>query len=98
MHKGLIKMDFLDDIYSLQSAKDTQSVTSVLQIKNFDSAGLYFDYYNGSKKIAFCSECGKVFYKRSNRQTYCSQDCSTLADRKKVKNRMKTLRSNTCSV
>lgn len=74
IYNGLMKLDFMEQIYDIEqnSGLDT---TIALQIKDYDSVGWYFDYYNKDKKILFCKECGKIFKKKSNRQEYCSDEC-----------------------
>jgi len=92
MFNGLIKLDFMEDIYKIQGniTKEIEEICKndkdaykkekekyvALYIKDFDSAGWYFDYCNQDKKIAFCKECGKIFRKKSNRQECCSEECS----------------------
>ncbi len=93
MFNGLIKLNFIEEIYEIEQNNKILDTTVVLQIKDYDSVGWYFDYYNQDKKIAFCKECGKIFKKRSNRQEYCSDECSKTADREKARKRMKTIRS-----
>lgn len=93
MFNGLIKLNFIEEIYEIEQNNKILDTTVVLQIKDYDSVGWYFDYYNHDKKIAFCKECGKIFKKRSNRQEYCSDECSKTADREKARKRMKTIRS-----
>lgn len=91
MFNGLVKLDFMEEIYDIEKNENLDT-TVVLQIKDYDCVGWYFDYYNQDKKIAFCKVCGKIFKKKSNRQEYCSDDCSKNANRKKTKERMKILR------
>lgn len=93
MFNGLIKLNFIEEIYEIEQNNKISDTTVVLQIKDYDSVGWYFDYYNQDKKIAFCKECGKIFKKRSNRQEYCSDKCSKTADREKARKRMKTIRN-----
>lgn len=92
IYNGLVKLDFIEEIHTLKNSSDNLDTSVVLQIKDYDSVGWYFDYYNQDKKIAFCKECGKIFKKKSNRQEYCSDECSEIANRKKTKERMKILR------
>lgn len=93
MFNGLVKLNFMEEIYELESTSEDLNTTVVLRIKDYDSIGWYFDYYNQDKKVSFCKECGKIFKKRSNRQEYCSEDCSKIIDRKKAKERMQAIRS-----
>lgn len=93
MHSGLIKLDFMDTFYELQRKKISLDKTIVLQIKDYDCIGLYFDYYHKDKKILFCQCCGKIFKKCSNKHTYCSEEC-----KKHIKNEQnKEYKKNRCS-
>lgn len=84
-----------NDVENKEQELDT---AIALQIKDFDSVGWYFDFYKKDKKIVICKECEKIFIKDSNRREYCSDECSKKADRKKAKERMKTIRSSRCSI
>lgn len=97
MFNGLIKLNFMEEIYELKSSKDSGD-TALLRITDYDSVGWYFDYYNRDKKIIFCKECRKIFRKKSNRQEYCSEECSKSADRKKARERMNAIRNTECSI
>lgn len=86
MCNGLIRLDFMDDIYHLQSqATDSEQIVA-LQIKDYDSVGWYFDYYHKDKKIIFCKCCGKIFKKRSNKEIYCSEECKKFMKNEMNKN------------
>lgn len=74
IYNGLMKLEFMEQIYDIEQTSDLDT-TIVLQIKDYDSVGWYFDYYNKDKKILFCKECGNIFKKKSNRQEYCSDEC-----------------------
>lgn len=92
MFNGLVKLDFMDEIYALEENNRLKD-DIVLIVKEYDSIGWYFDYYNQDKKISFCKECGQIFKKKSNRQECCSNECSKIVNREKTKERMKTLRN-----
>lgn len=92
MYNGLVKLHFMEELYALEKKEDSD-FTIVLQIRDFDRVGWYFDHYNQDKKISICKLCGKLYKKRSNRQEYCSDECSKIVDREKAKARMKTLRN-----
>ena len=94
MFNGLIKLNFMEDIYNMESKSPKLDTSIVIKIKDFDSVGWYFDYYNQDKKIAFCKECGKIFRKKSNRQECCSEECSKAIDRERAKKRMKVIRNS----
>lgn len=93
MYNGLIKLNFMDEIYEIEKDIKDEDKIVVIQIKDYDCVGWYFDYYNQDKKITFCKECGRIFKKKSNRQEYCSDECAENANREKTKERMKILRS-----
>lgn len=92
MFNGLVKLNFMEELYEIEKKKDLDK-SIVIQIKDFDSVGWYFDYYNQDKKIQFCKCCGKIFKKKSNRQECCSEECSKEIDREKAKERMKNIRN-----
>lgn len=46
----------------------------MLPYHNFDSCGLYYDFYNG-KDVIECSECGRLVRKKNNKMTRC-KDCA----------------------
>lgn len=92
MFNGLVKLNFMEEICEIEKNEELDT-TIVLQIKDYDCVGWYFDYYNKDKKISFCKECGKIFKKKSNRQEYCSDNCSKIVNREKTKKRMKVIRA-----
>ncbi|NBI91508.1 hypothetical protein D3Z45_13245 [Lachnospiraceae bacterium] len=93
IYNGLVKLNFMEEIYGIEENGDLDG-TIVLQIKEYDRIGWYYDYYHQDKRITFCKECGKIFRKKSNRQECCSDECSKKIDREKAKERMKTLRNS----
>lgn len=94
LYNGLLKLDFMDELYQVQEQSSDISNDIVLQIKDYDSVGLYFDYYHKDYRIRFCKHCGKIFRQRCNKQLYCSDEC-----KKYMKNeKNKTYYANTCSV
>lgn len=94
MHNGLIKLDFMDTLYKLQNKDAELDKSIVLQIKDYDAVGLYYDYYHKDNKILFCKCCGNIFRKHSNNEIYCSDEC-----RMSVKNeKNKVYYKNKCSI
>lgn len=93
MFRGMIRLDFMDQLQEIQNSAQNLQTFVALQIQDFDSVGWYYDLYEHDKKIAFCKECGNIFRKKSNRQEYCSCECSKSMDRRKAKERMQTLRN-----
>ena len=61
----------------------------MLQYHNFDSCGLYYDFYNG-KDVIECERCGKLHRKKSKKATnikYC-KDCARIVNiEKTIQNR-----------
>lgn len=94
MFNGLIKLDFMEQIYKLQEKAESTPVASAIVVQDYDSVGWYFDYYTGDKKISFCENCGTIFKKKSNRQLYCCEECSTDINRSKTRKRMKRSRES----
>lgn len=88
LFNGLVKLNFMEELDT------TQKNTVVLQVKDFESVGWYFDYYNHDKKIIFCKGCGRILKKRSNRQEYCSDECFLLYRRNYKTEKQRAYRSN----
>lgn len=76
LFSGLVELNFMDKIYDIENQTTNLNTTIVLQIKDYDSVGWYFDYYNQDKNVVFCKKCKKIFRKRANRQECCSEVCS----------------------
>lgn len=94
MFNGLVRLDFMEEIYDIKKDDNELEENVVLQVKDYDSVGWYFDYYNHDKKITFCKECGKIFKKRSNRQEYCSDECFDEYRRKYKTEKQREYRQN----
>ncbi len=91
MFNGLIQLNFMEELNA------TGNHDAALQIKDFDSVGWYFDYYNHDKKIIFCKGCGRILRKKTNRQEYCSDDCFLLYRRNYKTKKQRAYRSgNEC--
>ena len=84
MFNGLVKLNFMEELYDIEKKKDLNR-NIIIQIKDFDSVGWYFDYYNQDKKIQFCKCCGKIFKKRANKEIYCSNECKKYMKNEKNK-------------
>ena len=78
LHDGLIRLDFLHNLRRLQEQTSSIDKTVVLQIRDYDSVGWYYDRYHQNKRIAFCKYCGSIFRKHSNNEQYCSDKCKQL--------------------
>ena len=74
MFNGLIKLNFMDDIYDLEKTENCDK-TIEIEITEYESVGWYYDYYNNDSKISRCKICGKLFKKKSNRQLCCNDEC-----------------------
>lgn len=46
---------------------------AIYYIKDFTTCGLWWQKYNGNKKIIECAECGILTMRGSNRQKYCKE-------------------------
>lgn len=82
LHNGLICIDFMKDIYSLDNSENLPEII----IEDFERTGLYFDYYNKEKNIKLCEYCKRPYKKKSNNQKYCSE-CAVIVNIKKQKQR-----------
>lgn len=49
--------------------------TAIFYIDDFTTCGLWWQKYNGNKKIIMCAECGVLTVRSCNRQKYC-KDCA----------------------
>lgn len=65
LNRGCIEILFINNIPLCDDV--------LFDIKNFEDAGYYFDYYNNVKGVYLCKTCGSPFKARSNRQEYCKQ-------------------------
>lgn len=63
LHTGKIELSFLKNIL--------QTDEVLFFIEDYEHIGLYYDYYNGVKRIKLCAVCNFPFYAMSNSQTYC---------------------------
>jgi hypothetical protein len=69
-------LTFLDDYNNYISVKEIPSEgisTALYCINDFTTCGLWWQKYNGNKKIIVCAECGKLTIRSSNRQKYCKE-------------------------
>ncbi len=82
LHNGLICIEFMRDIYSLDNSAHLPEII----IEDFERTGLYFDYYNKEKNIRLCEYCKKPYKKKSNNQKYCSE-CAAIVNVEKQKQR-----------
>lgn len=85
LYNGLIQLNFMDELYALQDCTTDLDKAVVLQIRDYESVGWYFDYYHKDKKILFCKCCSKIFKRRSNKEIYCSEECKKHAKNEKNK-------------
>lgn len=65
---------FLEDYYNFH-INYNGVLCNTYYIDDFTTCGLWWQKYNGNKKIITCSECGVLTVRNSNRQKYC-KDCS----------------------
>lgn len=55
----------------MERLEETGGVAFEVVLNGFESAGLYYELFRGSKHIGVCAECGAAFFKNSNRQRFC---------------------------
>lgn len=87
LYSGLICLDFMKYIYEM----DNINCKAEIIINDFESIGLYFDYYYNKNNIKLCELCKIPFKRKSNNQKYCTE-CGKDNDRAKAKERMHKLR------
>lgn len=64
-YNGLIKHLWMDEC---KPSGDT-----VIDVKDFENVGYYFDYYCGEKGVKLCKECGQPFKVSAQCKTYCKR-------------------------
>lgn len=94
MFHGLVKLNFMEELYGIEINPIPPDQSIAIKVTDYESVGWYFDYYNKDSRITFCKRCGKIFRKKSNRQEYCSEVCSSTVNRNKTKKRMEKIRSS----
>lgn len=70
LHGGLIRLNFVEELNSL-SSENGDNVA--FEVKNFDNAGWYFDYYNGVDKMKLCKHCEQPFKQTKHDILYCNE-------------------------
>lgn len=76
MYNGLIRLNYIEAIHELEQTTCSKPAINVI---NFDNIGWYYDYACKIPRIQLCKHCGQPFYKKANRQLYCSDDCQRAA-------------------
>lgn len=64
LHKGLIELNYLE------YCKEDGDV--IIEVKNYDNIGWYFDYYNNLPKMNLCKHCHQPFKQTRSNIEYCS--------------------------
>ncbi len=90
MNSGILRLDFIDDIYKNVNIKDLESI---MEIADFDRIGWYFDFYNGDEKIKKCELCGSLIKNKSKTKPpkYCDE-CAREIKLEQQKEAMRRLR------
>lgn len=65
LHTGLITLNFLDDC--------RQDGNIVIEVKDYENVGWYFDYYNNIDKVVLCQHCGQPFKQRRKDERFCNK-------------------------
>lgn len=71
MFNGLIKLNFMQSIDALTENIENKNI--VISITDFDTIGLYFDYYNKKPKMKLCEYCKQPFKQTKSNITYCEK-------------------------
>lgn len=82
LNSGILRLNYLEDLYN---TVETDGFEYIIEIKDFDRIGWYFDYYNKDGKIKKCEECGCLFKVRNNKDfssKYC-EICAIEKDKEK---------------
>lgn len=64
LHTGVIELSFIDKIVPCDDIK--------LDVKQYEVAGLYFEYYSDKGKIRLCVNCGTPYKQHNNKHKFCS--------------------------
>lgn len=64
----------------------------VIEVKDFDTIGLYYDYWIGESNIAKCEDCNYLIKKTSGNKRRCEK-CAKKVFKEQVKNNMKKYRN-----
>lgn len=68
-------LTFLEDYNNNYNAQMDNTPTEIYYVDDFTTCGLWWQKYNGNKKIIVCGECGILTVRSGNRQKYC-KDCA----------------------
>ena len=79
----MISLNFLNE------CKQTGNV--VIEIKDYENIGWYFDYYNHVDGVILCGYCNQPVKKIKNNQKYC-KNCAKIVDNEKAIERISKLR------
>jgi hypothetical protein len=76
LDRGKFLLEFINQIdYSdLSFDKDgnLEDKCVCFKMTTFDESGMYFDFYNGDKKVIKCEICGRFILKTINNKKYCN--------------------------
>ena len=67
--------EYIKEIYHNHKNKDVMPPIDSYCVEDFKTCGLWWQKFNGSKKVIVCDDCGVLTVRNSNRQKYC-KDCS----------------------
>ena len=82
MYNGLIKFDFMEELNKVEKKEE------LIEVKQFDEIGWFYDYLMGDKKIKLCESCNKLIKVKSKTkpEKYC-EECAYTMNLKKQKER-----------
>jgi len=72
LNNGVLKLNFIEDIQKI----NIQNIAPTIVVDDFERIGWYYDFYYEKNGVVLCKCCNLPFKKKSNKQIYCSDDCS----------------------
>ena len=82
MYNGLIKFDFMEELNKVEKKEE------LIEVRQFDEIGWFYDYLMGDKKIKLCESCNKLIKVKSKTkpEKYC-EECAYTMNLEKQKER-----------
>lgn len=67
--------EYIKEVYATNKNKDVMPPIDSYLVEDFKTCGLWWQKFNGNKKVIVCADCGILTVRNSNRQKYC-KECS----------------------
>lgn len=79
MYNGLIKFDFMEELNKVEKKEE------LIEVKQFDEIGWFYDYLMGDKKIKLCESCNKLIKVKSKTkpEKYCEECAKEIQNKQK---------------